>query len=171
MPSRREFMAALACCVPFAATARVSPLPEPQGPVLLTVDGAIQGQNAGQTARFDLAMLDALPQSSFSTSTIWTEGIVTFSGPALMAVLDWLVAEPGLITLKAANEYGIALAPDTVDRDFPILATRKDGKLFPLRESGPIWLVYPFDLDEKFRNDLIYSQSVWQLTQISVTPS
>ena len=116
-------------------------------------------------------MLDSLPQTTFSTTTIWTRGSVSFSGPSLMSVLDWVEAEPGRITASAANEYSITLSPDTVDQQFPILATRKNGQPFSLRDSGPIWLVYPYDSDEKYSNDLIYSQSVWQLIRLHVNVS
>ena len=85
-----------------------------------------------------------------------------------MSVLDWLEAEPGKITANAANDYRISLAPDTVDHKFPILATRKNGVPFSLRDSGPIWLVYPYDSSEQYRTDLIYAQSVWQLVRLSV---
>lgn len=168
MISRRTFVASLACWVPISALAQTPALAMPQGTVLLEADGAIHRRNAGTTAQFDLAMLDALPQTSFSTTTIWTEGMVSFSGPALMSVLDSIEAEPGQITAIAANEYSIALSPDTVDASYPILATRKNGLPFSLRDSGPIWLIYPFDSYEKYRNDLIYSQSVWQLIRLRV---
>jgi hypothetical protein len=168
MISRRTFVASLACWVPISALAQTPALAMPQGTVLLEADGAIHRRNAGTTAQFDLAMLDALPQTSFSTTTIWTEGMVSFSGPTLMSVLDAIEAEPGQITAIAANEYSIALSPDTVDASYPILATRKNGLPLSLRDSGPIWLIYPFDSYEKYRNDLIYSQSVWQLIRLRV---
>lgn len=171
MTSRRRFLASLACLVPIPGFAQTLGLAMAQGTVILEVDGAIHRQNTQQTAQFDLAMLDSLPQTTFSTTTIWTQGSVSFSGPSLMSVLDWVEAEPGRITASAANEYSITLSPDTVDQQFPILATRKNGQPFSLRDSGPIWLVYPYDSDEKYSNDLIYSQSVWQLIRLHVNVS
>ncbi|MEO6298802.1 MAG: oxidoreductase [Paracoccaceae bacterium] len=169
MNTRREFMAAMVSCLPFSAVAQTTAFAGPQGDVILDVDGAIHRENSGQMALFDLAMLDSLPQTTFSTTTIWTEGKVTFSGPTLMGVLDWLEAEPGRITASAANDYSVTLLPQTVSQDFPILATRKNGKQFSIRESGPIWLVYPYDSSPAYRSDLIYSQSVWQLTRLTVS--
>lgn len=167
MATRRQFMSAVLWCIP--ATSLAATFSDPQGAVILTVDGAIQRQNAGQTALFDLPLLDALPQVTFSTTTIWTEGTIMFSGPALMSVLDWLQAEPGNVRASAANDYSVTLAPDTIGPDFPILATRKNGVPFGARDSGPIWLVYPYDSSAEYRSDLIYSQSVWQLTHITVS--
>lgn len=170
MGTRRQFMSAVLWCIAFPAASQVTTLPGPQGTVILTVGGAIVRQNAGQTALFDLAMLDALPQVTFSTTTIWTEGATTYSGPALLSVLVWLQAEPGSVRASAANDYNVTLASGTIGPDFPILATRKNGLPFGARESGPIWLIYPYDSPADYRNDLIYSQSVWQLTHITVSP-
>jgi hypothetical protein len=168
MTSRRKFLAALVLCFPSRATAQPSTLASPKGTVILEVDGAIHQKNRNQSAFLDLQMLDALPQTNFSTTTIWTQGLISFSGPTLMSVLDSLAAEPGTIAIRAANDYGVTLTPETVNLDFPILATRMNSLPLTLRDFGPIWLVYPFDSSEAYRSNLIYSQSVWQLTQISV---
>ena len=42
------------------ALAGAGNLPSPTGPVVLTVSGRIANTNAGKTAEFDLAMLEAL---------------------------------------------------------------------------------------------------------------
>jgi hypothetical protein len=43
-----------------------------------------------------------------------------------------------------------------------------NGKPMPVREKGPLWIVFPYDESPKFRSDYIYSQSVWQLNRIDV---
>ena len=63
-------------------------LPRPTGPVVLTVSGQITRTNAGDTAEFDLAMLEALPGRTARVSTPWAEGVNTFQGPLTRAVLD-----------------------------------------------------------------------------------
>lgn len=136
----------------------------PQGPVLLEVDGDIPDG----AAQFDLAALDALPQGRFRSSTIWTEGEPEFSGPRLSALLDHLGAEPGDVMLSAANQYQILLPRAMVEADAPIIATRIDGAPFPLRERGPLWLVFPYDADRRFRTEAAYAVSVWQLVRLTV---
>ncbi len=168
MTSRRDFLASAACWVPLTGLAQTPSLAVPRGTVLLEVDGAIQEQNASRKVQFDLAMLDALPQTRFVTTTIWTEGALSFSGPTLMSVLEFVGAAAGPITARAANDYYITLASGTVDQNYPILATRKNDLPFTLRDSGPIWLAYPYDSDQKYRNNLIYSQSIWYLVQLHV---
>ncbi|MBC7479418.1 MAG: oxidoreductase [Pseudorhodobacter sp.] len=161
-------MAALVWCLPFQAHSQTASIAVPRGTVILEVDGAIHQQNFGHKARLDLAMLDALPQVAFTTTTIWTEGATSFSGPSLTSVLALLQAEPGQITVSAANDYKVTLAGGTITGDAPILATRKNGLLLSLRDFGPIWLVYPYDSSADYKTNLIYAQSVWQMTHLTV---
>ena len=54
-----------------ARPALAEDLAKPSGRVILTVSGNIDQTNTpDNAAEFDLAMLDALPQTSFETSTI-----------------------------------------------------------------------------------------------------
>lgn len=125
--------------------------------------------NGEQEKAFDLAALDALPQQQFSTSTIWTEGVITFSGPSLRSVLDAAGVESAAsIEASALNEYAVAFDVEELEQDVPIIATRMDGKTFGPRQLGPLWIVYPFDRNIAYRSDLVYARSLWQLTRIAV---
>lgn len=140
------------------------------GPVLLTVDGDISKPNHGNTAIFDLALLDGLPQSDFATSTIWTQGIKKFSGPTFRALLDYVGAGAGDIRANALNDYSFNLPRTDVTEDTPIIATRIDGIPFSVREKGPLWIVFPYDRHPSFRTELIYAISVWQLEALTIAP-
>jgi hypothetical protein len=35
-----------------------------------------------------------------------------------------------------------------------------------VREKGPLWIVYPYDKNEKFQTEEIYARSVWSLWKI-----
>lgn len=114
------------------------------------------------------ADLEALPQKSFTTSTQWTDGQITFSGPALVDVLDHLgwLPEVDNIELLAANRYSIPLLPELLDSEAPIVATRRGGCPFGLSELGPLWVVFPYDSHSRFRKELVYFTSIWQLIEI-----
>lgn len=63
-------------------------LPEPTGRVILTVSGNVtQGQTAGE-AKYDLKMLQALPQTTYKMTTRWHDSEHTFVGPLLKDVID-----------------------------------------------------------------------------------
>ena len=126
---------------------------------------------SGAELRLDRAALEALPQTRFSTQTLWTEGALTFSGPSLRKVLDMagikVGTKAGPLVLHALNDYEVQIDPEDIAEDWPIIATRIDGNPFSVRENGPLWLIFPYDRDEEFRRDRIYAVSVWQLVQIT----
>lgn len=159
---RRRSLALLLCgalallCVPVVGRAETS------GPLLV-----VEGSGAGERA-FTRADLDAFPQIEVATTTPWTAGAHVFSGPSLRAVLAEAGVTQGDIKLSAVNDYFVTMNLDDATADYPIVASRIDGEPFPIRKNGPLWLIYPFDSDSKFRTELIYSRSIWQLVRISV---
>jgi hypothetical protein len=113
-------------------------------------------------------MLDALPQEEFTTSTIWTDGTLQFSGPPLAEVLRAVGASGPRIAAKAINDYTVDIPAAEIGPRFPILATRINGQPFGVREKGPIWIVYPYDADSSFRTETAYGRSVWQLAVLTL---
>jgi hypothetical protein len=162
---RRSVLACLLAVV-VAAPSFAEDFAAPTGEVLLTVTGKITAKNAGEALQLDRAQLDALPQTSFTTSTTWTSGTPTFTGVLLKDLVAAVGATGTTITLTAANDYAITLSMADVADDAPLLAVLMDGQPMSLRDKGPIWLVYPYDTDEKFRTELTYSRSIWQLTSV-----
>lgn len=139
------------------------------GQVLLTIDGDIAKTNQGNTAIFDQALLDKLPQEEFATSTIWTQDVRVFSGPTLQGLLNYVGAAAGNIKARALNDYAIDIPRTEVTPNTPIIATRIDGMPFTVREKGPLWIVFPYDRDPRFRSELIYAFSVWQLEALTIS--
>lgn len=131
---------------------------------LLTVDGNIE--NGPQY--FPDERLSRLPQISFDTSTLWSEGVRGFSGPALETVLSSVGAKDGEVFLTAVNDYSISIPRSVIEETVPIVANRLDGNPFGVRQKGPLWIIFPYDHDAKYRTESIYSYSIWQLTQISI---
>ena len=52
----------------------------------------------------------------------------------------------------------------------PIIAYMMNGEEMSVRNKGPLWLVYPYDLNHEYRSEVIYSRSIWQLDRIDVLP-
>ncbi len=65
------------------------------------------------------------------------------------------------------NDYSVDITLQEIGPDYPIVATRIDDMLIPVRENGPFWIIFPFDSDPKFRTEIVYSQSVWQLSALT----
>ncbi len=115
-----------------------------------------------------LEALDALPQSAFVTTTIWTDGAVAFSGVSLKTLLDHFMAKGVEVELVALNDYAIKIPFEELEDDIPIIATRMGGEVMSVRDKGPFWLVYPYDSDPKYRSEVVYSRSIWQLSRVKV---
>lgn len=147
-----------------------APLPEPAGRVILDIDGAIGTTNDGAAARFDLAMIDALPQRETVTKTPWYDGPQTFSGPLLRDLLGAVGATGTTLRIVAINDYAVEV-PISDAMDYPvILATRHAGALMPVRDKGPLFVVFPFDEVPALVNELYFSRSAWQVRRIEVLP-
>lgn len=161
--------AALALAVLCLPAAAQEPLPAPAGEVLLTIRGELTLGNTAEGAAFDDAMLAALPQVGFTTSTIWTKDRqVAFSGPALASVLDAAGATGGRIKARAINDYIVEFSRDELTDAAPIVARLIDGAPFGIRDNGPLWVVYPYDAAPEYRSELAYARSIWQLVELTV---
>lgn len=150
--------------------AEVAPLAPPTDAVMLTVTGAIGVTNAEGAAVFDLKMLQDIGVTGFATSTTWTTGVVQFDGVSLKALLDRLGVVSGTLKMYAVNDYAVEVPVSDAVEGGPILAYAQDGKQMSVRDKGPLWLVYPFDLDPEYRTEVIYSRSIWQLVKIEIVP-
>jgi len=151
-----------------ASPAGAETLPAPGGEVILTVDGAIANTTDGAQARFDVAALEALGLTTVITSTPWTDGAVTYEGVLGRVLMEHVGAKGSKLVARALNDYlaDIPIA-DFTDYDV-ILAIKANGAYLPIRDKGPIFVVYPLDAHPDLMNNTIYSRCVWQLTRLTV---
>lgn len=121
---------------------------------------------AGKT--YTMAELKALPQTGFTTSTVWTEGKHRFDGVALSELLADSGAKGDTISAIALNDYAITLPTADVEAAVPIVALAMDGQAMSRRTKGPLWVVYPYDSDPKYQSETVYGRSIWQLLSLAV---
>lgn len=145
-------------------------LDKPQGRVVLTLGGRLGAVNQGDgKAAFDMKMLEQLPQKSFSTQTPWYPAPISFTGPLLRDVLAAAGAKPGgKIILTALNGYKAEMPFDDVLRFDVIVARLMNERPMPVREKGPLFVVYPFDSRPELKADLYYGRSIWQLRSLDI---
>jgi len=135
--------------------------------VILTVRSSIGDNDVTFTRE---ALMD-LPQTSFETATIWSEGVNKYSGPLLADVLAAAEMPEGNLQLIAINDYNVNFPMDRVQDDAPIIALEINDQPFSVREKGPLWVMFPFDENTKFKTEDTFALSVWQLAQIEVVPA
>ena len=110
----------------------------------------------------------AFPQQSFETATKWTEGVHTFSGPLLQDVLESAGPLAPVYRLHAANDYYVEVSHREIVAFRPVIALRKDGAPFGVREKGPLWLMFDFETVPERQKLRIEALSVWHLKRIEV---
>jgi len=160
-------LASLAAALLVSATA-VQALEPAKGKVILTITGKVAEKNTATGAVFDLAMLEKLPQQTFSAQTPWDKAPIKFQGPLLRDVLA--AAKASGTTLKAAalNDYQTTIPADDAKNFDVIVAHKMNGEAIPVRTKGPLFIVYPFDSKAELRSSTYYERSAWQLKSISV---
>ncbi len=143
-------------------------LAAPQGDAVLIVSGDISSTNTGETLVFDRQMLAALPTTTIETSTIWTEGVHSFTGVSLADLAHVVGMENGRFLATAINDYTIEIPFEDAVEGGPIIAYLMDDAEMSVRDKGPLWVIYPYDSDADYRTEVIYSRSIWQLDRVEI---
>lgn len=159
---------AVAAVVLAVLPSMAAPLARPSGEPVLIVSGKIAQTNVGETAAFDMTMLEALPRRVTETETPWTKGKTRFEGPLGAALLDSVGASGTTLRIVALNEYAVDVPIEDFRKWPVILATRRDGRPMPVRDKGPIFVIYPFDADRGLWNETYFARSAWQVKSIEV---
>lgn len=130
--------------------------------VLLTIESG-----KGEAVNFTRAQLEAMQRVTFSTSTLWTQGVREFSGVPLKVLLAEAGITEGTVKAVAVNDYVVEIPVEALEPEAPIVADLIDGKDFSRREKGPLWIIYPYDSSNAYRTEENYGRSVWQLVRLS----
>ena len=145
-----------------------APLPKPQGKVVLSISGKIGNTNDGDKAEFDMPMIEAIGIDSFKTKTPWYKDPVTFSGVPMARLLQFVGATGTSITVVALNDYATDIPVDDFKAYPVLLATKRDGAYMPVRDKGPLFIVYNYDSNAELQHQRFYSRSVWQVARMVV---
>lgn len=151
-----------------AGAAFADGLENPKGRVVLTMSGKIGETNKGKDAAFDMAMLEALPQHSFTTRTPWYDRPVKFTGPLLSDLLAATKAQGATINASAINDYTIQIPVADAKAHGIIVARLLDDQPMAVRDKGPLFVIYPFDSKAELRSSTYYERSIWQLKRMSI---
>ena len=152
-----------------ARSAMGGALSSPTQKALLTVTGAITNTNGGDAAIFDRPMLEALGLDGFRTMTPWYDQPVRFDGVRMQRLMQAVGAFGTRVTAFALNDYAIDIPMSDFDDYGALLAMKRDGVDMPVRDKGPLFIVYPFDSKPELRSHQFYSRSAWQVARLVVT--
>lgn len=165
MRSRRvsaSFAAALLCGALALVGAEVgaATLEAAQGPVVLTVAGAVSNTNRPafseaedaflnyheksfeRAAEFDRAMLEALGTVKAEIAFAGWPAPVVFEGPLLADVLAAAGAAGRDITVVALDGFGSEISAVDLQAYEWIVGLKRDGRYLKIGQRGPLWVVY-----------------------------
>jgi hypothetical protein len=143
-------------------------LGKPHGPVVLTLRGKVGITNDAGAAHFDMAMLEGLPQRSITTRTPWYDGPRKFTGPLLRDVLQAVGAKGTGLRAIALNDYKVDIPFEDALKFDVVMARLLDDKPMPVRDKGPLFIIYPFDDKPELRVPQYFARCAWQLRTIEI---
>lgn len=148
--------------------ARADNLPTYHATPILTVSGRIGMFNGEHTATFNRASLESLGMSGFTTTTPWYDRPVKFEGVLMTKLMQAVDASGDTVIATALNDYETKI-PLSDFSDFNVLlALKRDGEYMPVRDKGPLFMVYPFDSNPALKNQRYYGRSAWQLARLVI---
>ncbi len=134
---------------------------------MLTVINTTLGPDASK--EFSRSDLKEMAQTSYHTTTEWTDGSPMFSGPLAREVIATVgVGEATTAVMTAANDYSIEVPIEELMKYDVILATSVDGKRLSLRDKGPIWVMYPRDQHKELQDPAYNGRLIWQMVRIEL---
>lgn len=103
-----------------------------------------------------------------STKTPWYEGVVTFEGVPMDKLMKMVGAKGTSVRAVALNDYAINIPISDFAEYGTMLAIKRDGQYMPVRDKGPLFIVYPFDSNSELQTQTYYGRSAWQLAKLVV---
>ena len=124
---------------------------------------------SGLTKEHSMSVNDLreIGETTYETSTIWTEGIQSFTGVLLSDLLAHLDVTDGMMIATAINDYQIEFPVEDALEVGPMVAFFRNGERMSVREKGPLWIVYPYDTGPEFQTEIVHARSIWQLNRVS----
>jgi hypothetical protein len=150
------------------ALAQEGAIPVPKGPVILTISGNITVHNSGSSVAFDMATLESLPQTSFTTGNPWTPP-TAFSGVLFTTLLQRVGGHGKTAVSYALNDYVVEIPLEGMSDDGPLLATRMNGQYMPVAHYGPLFVMYNFAKHHEWLQNSMYARCIWQLQRMVIT--
>jgi hypothetical protein len=150
-----------------AAPGKVQAQDAPAKPIL-SVTGKITASNPEGSVTFTREALEALGTVAFETQTPWYNKPVKFEGVPLDKLMKAVGANGERVVAVALNDYSSEIPIEDFAKYQVILALKRDGEYMPVRDKGPLFIVYPYDSSPDLRSQKFYSRSVWQVARLVV---
>ena len=162
-------LAGLFALIGSVALAGAAGLAVPKDRPILEIAGSISTTNKDGAAVFDREMLESLGMETITTTTPWHKGQVTFEGVSMAKVMELVGAKGKTVKALALNDYVTQIPMEDFAKFGVILALKRDGEYMPVRDKGPLFIVYPYDSKPELKSQTYYGRSAWQLKRLEVS--
>ena len=89
-----------------------------------------------------------------------------YEGVRVSKLLDLVGATGTTVTALALNDYKTDIPLDDFRKYPALMATKRDGAYMPVKDKGPLFIVYPYDSDPELKHQRFYSRSAWQVARM-----
>jgi hypothetical protein len=72
------------------------------------------------------------------------------------------------VVAAALNDYETKIPMSDFAQFGVLLALKRNGEYMPVREKGPLFIVYPYDSNSELKSQQYYGRSAWQLSRLSI---
>lgn len=114
------------------------------------------------------AEFEALPQTTVVTETPWTDPGTRFTGVLLRDLLSHLELPIGDVSARALNDYEAVIPAADIENFEVLIARQMNGAPMPVREKGPLWIIYPLTDRPELANPDTEAKMVWQLHRLTL---
>lgn len=109
-----------------------------------------------------------LGMATIRTTPPWHDGKQVFEGVPLSRLMALLEPTGPSIEVVALNRYRTAIPLSDFKFHGPILALKRNGTYMPIRDKGPLFIVYPYGSKTELRTKQYFGRSAWQVATIVV---
>lgn len=141
---------------------------KPTDKPILVISGNIANTNVDHTAQFDRKMLVDMGLATVETKTPWYDQSVRFEGVPMSKLMDFVGAKGTSVKAVALNDYVSNIPMDDFAKFSVILAMKRDGSYMPVRDKGPLFIIYPYDSMPELQAQTYYMRSAWQVAKLIV---
>ncbi|HEX2654884.1 MAG TPA: molybdopterin-dependent oxidoreductase, partial [Xanthobacteraceae bacterium] len=141
-------------CLAFSPFARADAVQ--QDVPILTISGKVNASDAEAGLAFRRAELEAMGTVSFETNTPWYKQSVKFEGVPLDKLMQRVGASGQRVVAMALNDYSTEIPIEDFAKYHAILAIKRDGEYMPVKDKGPLFIVYPYDSDPELKSQKFY---------------
>jgi hypothetical protein len=160
-PLRRSLLALAGALAMWLAVGQ----PAISSEAILSVSGS---QPAAVKVDLDMAALQQMPRHQIATSTPWSEGVSAYEGVLLRDLIKELGVTGETMKLTALNDYQITIPTADFEQYDVLLAYARDGKAMPVRDKGPLWVIYPLDDHPELNGQETHAKMIWQVRRLDV---